>query len=689
MPLSDDHGGFHMARASRIVIIAAWIPAALIVLACAVFAIDRLSSGGEILGGISAGGTRLNGLGESDARQAVRDLEARMASTPIIVEVDGTRFEMLPSAVGFRLDEDAIILEALRNGREGNVASQFLWWLGHFGARGSDVVELAGTFDPALLEPILVEWEHTAVANPAFEGGVTVEDGLAVAQYPRAGTGIDRGLAPGLVRGALLDPARAVVVLPTTEAVPKLTAADIDAAVEAADRLIGAPLTLLRTYPPIDIPFSTSLLGEALRSRVDETADSPSIELYFDTPTLLAFLEPMRAQIEIPPLNAQILISEDDIPSVAPGKPGVLIAEQSLSPALLDAANSPVRQAEFPCLEGAQPEFTTAAAEALGIKQLLYTATTFYAPGGEEKNLNRIHNIHLIADQVNGAIVMPGATFSLNEYVGQRTLEGGYRRAGAIIGTDVYCCDSWANIGGGVSQFTTTMYNAVFFSGLEDIEHTPHSLYIDRYPEGREATLGYPSPDLKFRNNTNAAIYIKTEYTDDSITVKFFGDNGGITVEAEKSERSNFTEPKTKYEGDPEVPPGEEKVTDEGKPGFTVTVHRIITFPDGTATTESWTWTYQPFLKKISVNPCQLPEDAEGYDPEAVCPIEVPPFSGMTVDGAIALLSANGTDLVIAQDSVTVTDPAQVGLIQSQTPAAGEWLPPGSTVTVKVGALGP
>ena len=95
---------------------------------------------------------------------------------------------------------------------------------------------------------------------------------------------------------------------------------------------------------------------------------------------------------------------------------------------------------------------------------------------------------------VNGAIVMPGETFSLNEHVGQRTEEKGFRRAGAIIGPIIECCDDPANIGGGVSQFTTTLYNAVFFSGLEDVDHTPHTLYISRYPEGREATLGWPEP---------------------------------------------------------------------------------------------------------------------------------------------------------------------------------------------------
>ncbi|MBS1195951.1 MAG: hypothetical protein H6R33_671, partial [Actinobacteria bacterium] len=121
---------------------------------------------------------------------------------------------------------------------------------------------------------------------------------------------------------------------------------------------------------------------------------------------------------------------------------------------------------------------------------------------------DRVVNIQLMADTINGHLVMPGETFSVNATVGRRTTEKGYRPAGAIIGGYVQCCGFADNIGGGTSQFGTTIYNAVFFAGLEDVEHQPHSLDFARYPDGREATMGYPHPDVVFRNDTDHPVLV-------------------------------------------------------------------------------------------------------------------------------------------------------------------------------------
>ena len=155
---------------------------------------------------------------------------------------------------------------------------------------------------------------------------------------------------------------------------------------------------------------------------------------------------------------------------------------------------------------------------------------------------------------------MPGETFSVNETAGERTTAGGYVRAGAIINGRIQCCDSKINIGGGTSQFATTFYNAVFFGCYEDVFHQPHSLYFSRYPFVREATLGWPAPDVKFLNDSEAVVYIHTEYTPTSITVTFYGNNGGRTCTSERS-------------------------------GNTIT--RVMTHPDGSVTTEHWTWNYR------------------------------------------------------------------------------------------------
>jgi vancomycin resistance protein YoaR len=682
--------GKHLSRATRLGIIAAAAPIALVAWASVVFALDRVSNGGEILGHVSVAGVELSGLSENQARRALQGLEAELASTPVVFDVQGTRFELLPTAVGFNLDDEALLQEALQQGRRGGLGGQFRWWVGHLGGRGDATIELAGTWDPAALEPYLDTWEETAIADPPFEGGITVENGNVIPQDPRPGTGIDHEATLALVDAAMLDMSRGVITVPTAERTPVLSIGEVGTAVAKAQTLISSAVVLSRLNPDVQVRFPREVLAAALRSEVVGPDSDPQIELSFASEPLLAYLEPQRAQIEFEPIDAEVVIRADDTPTIVPSRTGLLIDEEALPGAIQAAAASASRVGPFPYKEGALPEFSTADAEGLGIKELItyhdedICCTTFYTAGGDEKNQNRVHNIHLIADMVNGAIVLPGETFSLNEYVGQRTEEKGFRLAGAIIGPIIDCCDNPANWGGGVSQFTTTLYNAVFWSGLEDVEHTPHTLYITRYPEGIEATLGWPDPDLVFRNNTDAAVYIKTEYTEDSVTVKFFGDNGGLKVSMERSDRTYFTQPEDYFDPDPSIPPGEQDVTSEGTPGFTVTVYRTITFPDGSETSESWIWRYHPWPRRVSVNPCELPEDHEEYDPNAVCPSVVPDLYGLgPIQAGNRLAPLN---LILVNAGTEATDnPDLDGKIVRQSPAVGTLLDADGQVEVWYG----
>jgi hypothetical protein len=195
----------------------------------------------------------------------------------------------------------------------------------------------------------------------------------------------------------------------------------------------------------------------------------------------------------------------------------------------------------------------------------LVSEFTTYHPSGQARNVN----INLIADMTDGAVVAPGATFSLNARVGQRTEAKGFVRAGAIIGGVVYCCDSPTNIGGGTSQFATTLYNAIFFGAYDDVYHRPHSLYFSRYPVVREATLGWTGPDVKFRNDTAFPVTIRTKHTSTSITVQMWGDNEGRSV-------STYTNANVSSQN-----------------GGRGTTYRTITYANGSTSTESWTHTYR------------------------------------------------------------------------------------------------
>ena len=120
----------------------------------------------------------------------------------------------------------------------------------------------------------------------------------------------------------------------------------------------------------------------------------------------------------------------------------------------------------------------------------------------------RVTNIHRISDETRGVLIAPGDTFSVNDFVGRRTAEKGY-----VLAPVIENGEHVEDIGGGVSQYATTLFNAAFFGGLDIPAYKAHSEYISRYPYGREATVAYPSVDLKVRNNTPYGVVIWPTYT--------------------------------------------------------------------------------------------------------------------------------------------------------------------------------
>ena len=152
--------------------------------------------------------------------------------------------------------------------------------------------------------------------------------------------------------------------------------------------------------------------------------------------------------------------------------------------------------------------------------ELLAAYTTCYEAG-----MNRVKNIERIADLTRGVVISPKMTFSLNAHIGQRTIAKGFVIGDALSTTE----GLFPSVGGGISQFTTALFNAAFFAGLDIPKSQPHTFHFERYPYGREATInwgeiGSPSRiDLDIRNNTSSDILIWTSYTPSSTTVLLYG----------------------------------------------------------------------------------------------------------------------------------------------------------------------
>ncbi len=146
--------------------------------------------------------------------------------------------------------------------------------------------------------------------------------------------------------------------------------------------------------------------------------------------------------------------------------------------------------------------------------ELLSKFTTCHEP-----NKTRVINIQKMADLVRGVVLKPKESFSLNNFVGERTSEKGFVPSNALGSAGLF-----TTIGGGISQFTTTFFNSAFFAGLDIPKSRPHSFYFSRYPYGREATLNWnPVIDLEIKNNTNNDIIVWTSYTEETISVSIYG----------------------------------------------------------------------------------------------------------------------------------------------------------------------
>lgn len=650
-------------------------PIGLLLVAAALYVIDVAVHRDTVPRGVVVGVLDLSGATPSEAALDLESLEDDLLATPLTVRVEGASTEVEPSSLGLALDIDAIVADAMAVGRGGSFLDEVRRWFASFSSPTE--VPLRADVDAEFLTVALRSLSEELVGAPPFDGSVRFVDGAVRSELPRAGLTIDVATAQPLLEAAFITLPHPDVALSVTATEPRLTATHVEAAAREAERLLAGPITL--TVPEgattedadddaDDVPdgdegddalaapsldaftYEVEDLGAALVSVIVPDGDGFRMDVGLDPSILAERILPFSDQLAVPPVDAELVFDEEtSLVSISPSEVGQRIDVTALLGAVEQAAAASGRSGPLPLVDGAEPDVTTEDLEALDVRHMVSSFTTYHSCCEA-----RVTNIQTMADAVDGTIVLPGERFSLNEVVGERTEEKGYLPAGTIVAGLLE-----DTVGGGVSQFSTTLYNAVYWGGYEDIRHTPHSYYFSRYPEGIEATLNWPDLHNIWENDSESAVVVRTRYTDTSITVELWGNNDGrilwgdhwrgrtgIDVRAEGgpdarivqssvSDREDEKEPQPQYFPDPAVKPGPGVIDDEGGVGWTVRVTRTITQGQ-----EEWTdrWTvryaYRPILTRV--HPCMLDPEADGEVllPEEewtlVCPENLPPTVSVT-----------------------------------------------------------
>ncbi|GAA4380177.1 VanW family protein [Nocardioides caricicola] len=521
-------------------------------------------------------GTTISGVdvGGRSAEEAEAALVAGLADRverPVAVSVDGATSEVEPSAAGLSVDYAASIDEA---GAEKSWSPGRLWtyWT------GGDDLDAVVVVDEAAMEDALAGLTDD-VGTPPVDGAVSFEDGEIETTEPVAGEAVDPGDARAAITDAYLAEDAEAVELELTPAEPEIDDTDVQQALdEFANPAMSGPVTLVFGDSPVQLfprEFSNVLALEPEGGELVPSLDEK----------LLTKLVDQGVGEDGAPVDATVELV-DGKPKVIPAKPGVTYDPEDVSATFLELVTKPSGEREMKVeATVAEPDFTTADARALKIKERVSTFTTYY-PYAEYRNIN----IGRAAEIIDGTVLKPGDIFSLNDIVGERTRENGFTE-GFIISNGIFKED----LGGGVSQMATTTFNAMFFAGLKDIEHKPHSFYIDRYPVGREATVAWGSVDLRFQNDTPYGVLVHATVTPSTpssqgvVTVSMYSTKYW-DISTTTSDRYNFRPPATRTLDTPDCYPN------TGYSGFDVDVTRTFRRPgsDEVVKTEKFHTAYTP-----------------------------------------------------------------------------------------------
>ncbi|GKQ35322.1 VanW family protein [Streptomyces sp. A012304] len=514
-----------------------------------------LLTGGEVETGTTVRGVEIGGLSREEA---VRKLERHLAAAgarelPVRVgDRDGT---VDPRRAGLAFDAGRTVDRAARTGSD-----PFSVIGGLFRSGGA-------------VEPVVrVEEDKTRAAlgqlaktldQKVRDGAVTFTDGRVRQVAPVTGHALDVDSAVGVLRAAFLRGAQdTVTVLPDRETAPKVTAREVARAVrEFAQPAMSAPVTL--TAGDKRFTIDQAVLGDHLTLRPD---DSGRLTPRLDAKGLRAEPAVARplADLTTTPENATLRLDGDRVVVASDARVGVQVSDAALGKSVLPllTKSGTDRTGEL-SVRRIQPEVTRENAARLGLTEKMSSFTVNFEPAPY-----RTKNIGRAAQLINGSVVLPGETWSFNRTVGERTEANGFVE-GIMILDDQFTKAA----GGGVSAVATTVFNAMFFAGVKPVEYGAHSFYIERYPEGREATVAWGSLDLRFTNDSGHALALQAEATDTSVTVTFLGTKKYDEITSVKGPRTNVKEPTRKVSTDKKCVP------QTPLEGFDVTVERV--FHDG------------------------------------------------------------------------------------------------------------
>jgi vancomycin resistance protein YoaR len=468
------------------------------------------------------GSTSIAGLDAEELDTLADELDAELAATGVELDVDGTILASDPVALGAGLDREAVTEAALDARRSKNPITGPIIWISSFFTE--ETIEPTYLVDESVTEETVEVIAADGLDQPREPELALQDDGFTVTPGRDGIRLVPSEVAEQLLAELEQGTPYTLELTPVT-AEPELDTATVEAiAAEANEATDGGA-----TFQILD--QSAVVEANELREWIQLDTSGSEPTWLVDPDQVLEALKPKFPTLGTEDQKARFNIVDGE-PIIIPASETVICCTPESVDEIRQQLQEPLPEPEVdengdePSDDETidpvrvitlQPEIVgsdegVAELESLGIIEEVSTFTTNHACCQ-----NRVTNIQRFADLMRGVVIRPGEELSLNGYVGRRTIENGFVADGAIANGVLE-----QQVGGGVSQFATTFFNAAFYAGIEIPTYQSHSLYISRYPRGREATISFPNPDLVVVNSTDYGILVWPTYTPTSITVTFY-----------------------------------------------------------------------------------------------------------------------------------------------------------------------
>ena len=606
---------------------------------------DVIANYGKIHRGVSVAGVDIGGLTQDEAAQTLDwELNRRIGSYPLhlvrqrsirdilvfatqhsVIELDAnlqdisgegldplaySSWRISAATLSARVDGASLAEQAYEVGRGDDFLRERLQaWIG-----GLDLPATL-SYDENQLDG-LQQIIDSALGIAIINADIEYLNGQFYVVPSAAGLGIDRDRFVDLLDKAFLGGER-VIELPLVEQPVTIDDSEAQALADRCNAAIASPVVLTSQEDTWEV--DSNRLGEWIETHIEQDGETARLAVGCSAERMRSGLAEILDGFDpgVPARNASFWVNGDSL-EISPSETGVGLDYPKLAMDLeqiLFGAVANNRRLNL-SVTTLQPEFSTEAAEALNLQNRISTFSTDYG----WSTVARATNIQVAAGFVNNVLIYPGEVFSFNNIIGDTSAEKGYQTSKVISGTEYI-----DELGGGICQVATTIFNAVYDAGYPIVARSPHGLYQWQYPAGRDAAVYIPYLDMKWENNTPYYILLTVLCDRGRITATLWGVNPGYVVKSETGAWQQGEAYTTERKENPDLFIGEDKVTQAGADGRSIVVVRSVYDQQGNLLWEStFRSTYSPVAEILEIGTKQPPPPPPEENPPEQSPEQSP-----------------------------------------------------------------